>query len=454
MITELSLKNFKVWKQVEGMRFAPITGFFGTNSSGKTSILQLLLLLKQTVESSDRLQVLNFGDERSAAKLGGFRDVVFRHEHGAALSWKIKWRVDRELEIGNPDAEDTQLFSGSEFQFEAHIKDYRGRLGVKGVRYNFAGHEFSMSRKKGRREAYVLAVQPEDRLRFVRNPGRAWDLPAPVKCYGFPNKVYGYYQNAWLLAQLQHEFERLFSQVMYLGPLREYPGPQYTWAGSQPTDMGQRGEKVIEAILAARDRGMMVSRGRRRPRVTLEQRVPEWLKELGLIHSFLVEAVAPESNIYRLKVQRTASAVPVLITDVSFGVSQILPVIALCYYVPKGSTLVVEQPEIHLHPSVQSGLADVFVDAINTRGIQIIFESHSEHLLRRLQRRIAEQKLAAEHTALYFCDPDEQGFGLKPLEVDLLGNVTNWPKDFFGDEFGEMAAMSRAALQRQQKGGP
>ena len=59
-------------------------------------------------------------------------------------------------------------------------------------------------------------------------------------------------------------------------------------------------------------------------------------------------------------------------TDVGFGVSQILPVITLCYYAPPGSILLLEQPEIHLHPSVQAGLADVFIDAIKTRGIQII----------------------------------------------------------------------------------
>lgn len=80
MITELSFGNFKSWKRVEKMRLAPITGLFGTNSSGKTSILQLLLMIKQTVESTDRLQVLDFGNEKSPANLGSFRDVIFSHE--------------------------------------------------------------------------------------------------------------------------------------------------------------------------------------------------------------------------------------------------------------------------------------------------------------------------------------------------------------------------------------
>jgi len=69
MLTELNVTNFKSWKKVSKMRMASITGLFGTNSSGKTSILQLLLMLKQTIESSDRAQVLEFGDEKSLTNL-------------------------------------------------------------------------------------------------------------------------------------------------------------------------------------------------------------------------------------------------------------------------------------------------------------------------------------------------------------------------------------------------
>ena len=132
-----------------------------------------------------------------------------------------------------------------------------------------------------------------------------------------------------------------------------------------------------------------------------------------------------------------------------FGVSQILPVLVLCFYADKGSTIILEQPEIHLHPAVQAGLADVFIDAVKRRNIQIIFESHSEHLLKRLQRRIAEEKLAVKDTALYFCESENGDSILKQLDIDEFGNIINWPKDFFGDEFGEMAAMTKAAISRK-----
>ena len=450
MIKELSLRNFKSWKEISKMRLAPITGLFGANSSGKTSVLQFLLMLKQTVESPDRKQVLNFGDERSLAGLGSFQDVVHRHEVPGSINWSFSWDLSEPIKVADPEQTRVPVFSAEKMGFEAEVlQDESGRRTVTKLEYRFAGRLFGMRRKTGSK--YSLYAEPTD-FRFKRYPGRAWDLPAPAKCYGFPDQVSGYYQNAGFLADFQLAFEQLFSHVFYLGPLREYPKREYTWAGEQPADMGQRGEKVVDALLASRLRGEKISRGRGHSKFTVEEYVAHWLREMKLINTFRVEAIAEDSNLYRVWVQKNPNAPEVLITDVGFGVSQILPVLAICYYVPEGSTILLEQPEIHLHPSVQAGLADVFVDAIDKRNVQIIVESHSEHLLRRLQRRIAENQagMGPEDVALYFCEMAGGHSRLVPLDVDLCGNITNWPKDFFGDEFGEMAAMTRAQVERQK----
>ena len=185
--------------------------------------------------------------------------------------------------------------------------------------------------------------------------------------------------------------------------------------------------------------------------MTLEQYVAEWLKKLGLIHGFRVESMTEGSPVFEVKVRKSAKAPEVLLTDVGFGVSQILPVLVLCFYVPPGSTIILEQPEIHLHPSVQSGLADVLIDAWKKRRVQILLESHSEHLLRRLQRRVAEQGLSKDDVGLYFCSTRDGGSRLTTLDLDLHGNIKNWPDGFFGDEFGEIAAMSRAGLKRRRE---
>jgi predicted ATPase len=209
--------------------------------------------------------------------------------------------------------------------------------------------------------------------------------------------------------------------------------------------------RAIDALLASKSLPT-IKRGKGRKRQTVEQRVAEWLQNLGLIHEFSLEPIAENRKDYEVRVRRHRHSPQVLITDVGFGVSQILPVLVLCYYAPEGSTIILEQPEIHLHPAVQAGLADVFIDVIQNRKIQIIVESHSEHLLRRLQRRIAEEyeDMTSEDAALYFCNIDDTGTSkLTELELDTYGNINNWPQGFFGDEMGDLVAMTEAAMRRQ-----
>lgn len=194
--------------------------------------------------------------------------------------------------------------------------------------------------------------------------------------------------------------------------------------------------------------------GKDQPKRTVEEHVAHWLKELGLIYSFKVQPIAPNRKEYEVRIQRTAESASVFLTDVGFGVSQILPVLVLLFYVPEGSTVILEQPEIHLHPAVQAGLADVFIDAIKRRKVQIILESHSEHLLQRLQRRIAEEVISQEDIKLYFTSIEEGRSKLTTLELDEYGNINNWPAGFFGDTMGEAAAMMRAEMERRMRQQP
>jgi predicted ATPase len=164
-----------------------------------------------------------------------------------------------------------------------------------------------------------------------------------------------------------------------------------------------------------------------------------------------VQPIAPNRKEYEVRIQRTAESASVFLTDVGFGVSQILPVLVLLFYVPEGSTVILEQPEIHLHPAVQAGLADVFIDAIKRRKLQIILESHSEHLLQRLQRRMAEEIIEPDAVKLYFTSIEEGKSKLTPLQLDEYGNIHNWPAGFFGDAFAESAAKMKAEMKRKLK---
>lgn len=455
MINEVRFGGFKSWRDTGQVRFAPITALFGNNSSGKTSLLQMLLMLKQTAESTDRTQVLNLGDERALVDLGTLQDVLYSHDLAVPLSVALKWTLPEALEVPDPADPAATLFEGKTLSFRTTIAshgngDDLGRASVTDMAYGFAGGEFGMRPVKGKKSKFELFETAED-FSFVRTVGRPWDLPAPAKCYGFPDQVRAYFQNAGFLSDFELQFEELFARVFYLGPLRDYPRRQYSWAGARPADMGRRGERVVDAILASREAGNTYSRGRGHKRQSLEERVAGWLQELGLIDRFEVKPIAKGGKLFQVWVRRNPKAPDVLITDVGFGVSQILPVLALCYYAPEGSTLILEQPEIHLHPRVQAGLADVFIDAAKSRGVQIIIESHSEHLLRRLQRRVAEEQFPADDAALYFAATKDDESRLTTLDLDLFGTIKNWPEGFFGDEFDEIAATSKAVMKRRSQ---
>lgn len=444
MFKEISMTNFKSWRETGAVRLAPLTGFFGANSSGKSSLLQMLLLLKQTAESNDRNLVLKTGSiQEGYVNLGTAHEITYGNEQ--TLSLGIVWEFDRGYSVVVTEEDEEVVLS--EFEFETKIHAEEQRVYVASLRYQF-GERFSavLARKPNNHYSIRVLVRGKEPRRPQSRP-RVY--MKPVKCYGFSYEAVEYYRDAHYLQHLEFEFEWMFRQLFYLGPLREYPRRQYTWGGERPSNVGLKGELAVPALLAGR--GAKVYKNQRKSkRNTFEARIAQWLVDLDLASSFRVEPVATGSNLYQVKLKRQKRSHEVLITDMGIGVSQVLPVLVLCYYVPEGSTIILEQPELHLHPSVQAGLADVFIDVIKNRKIQILLESHSEHLLRRLQRRIAEEVFAPEETALYFCEMIDAESKLTPLNLSLFGEIDNWPEDFMGDLLGDIVGAFDAGLQRKQ----
>ena len=271
-------------------------------------------------------------------------------------------------------------------------------------------------------------------------------------------EVVVYYQNAEFVQVLDFEQERLFKSICYLGPLRSKAERVYTWGGNAPESVGASGENTIAAILSARNRTIsIVKPGAKRasPAKPFEEIIAQKLKELGLIESFEVENIS--GQLFRVKVRAKGSTDGVDLPDVGFGISQVLPVLVQCFYAPAGSIILMEQPEIHLHPNAQSALADVMIDVINSkengkdRDIQLVIETHSEHFLRRLQRRIAEDAVSEDKVSAYFADTTKTPSTLEPLQIDMFGNIQNWPENFFGDEMGDITEQAKAAMKKRMQ---
>jgi predicted ATPase len=453
MLTKMRFKNFKAWKDSGQIRLAPLTVLFGANSAGKTSIPQLLLLLKQTAESPDRQRALQFGDSRTLIDAGSFDDAIHAHDITQPLEVDFSWSLGNGgLDIADPLSGTS--FHGDSLAFSVSIMaDKRHQPVVSKFQYSViaAGGEslcIGMTRQEGTNKFNLSTTH----YKLVRHSGRAWPLPQPVRFYGFPDEVTAYYQNTAFASDLVLELERLLRGLYYVGPLREHPRRLYLWSGEVPDHVGARGDRAIEAILAAGERMFNFSKRQKfRPLAGL---VAERLQSMQMISDFQVKQLGSHRKEYEVLVKTSPRMPEVKLTDVGFGLSQVLPVIVECFYVPRRSIVIFEQPEIHLHPRVQAELADLFVDAIKARenGVerecQFIVESHSEHFLRRLQRRIAEEAISKDDAALYFVHNDAGIAHLEELDVDIFGNILNWPPGFFGDEMEDLVARSEAQARR------
>ena len=456
MLNQLRIENFKAWREVD-LSFGKVTGFFGPNSAGKSSLLQFLLLLKQTRNATDRGVVLDFGGPEDLANLGTFADVVHRHDESKRIRWLLDWTLsDDGLEISDPMNPRQVLAKGNQLQMECSVGSQKKSLRVQELAYRFGGAEFSLRPSAESEQEFELVAKETD-FQFVRTRGRPWPLPNPVKTHLFPNEVKSYYQNSDFLGDFELQYEKLMDSLYYLGPLRVYPRRQYHWGEASPTDVGQGGERAMDAMLAATRNE---EKRRLRPpaqgvkRYPFQEVIAHWLKELDLVHDFRLEEIAKGTSLYRAMVKTSRSSTPTALTDVGFGVSQVLPALVLLYYVPKGATVLMEQPEIHLHPAVQSGLADVMLNVASVRNVQIVVESHSEHLMRRLQRRVAEGGASAQDVKLYFVSSGRDGAYASDLLLNEWGEIQNWPKKFFGDEMGEISAIAQSALKRKMNQSP
>ena len=452
MLESLDLRNFKAWREAK-LDFAHVTGLFGTNSSGKSSLIQFLLMLKQTREERDRATVLQLNSPY--VELGQFSDIINDGDTTKRLQWDIQFRRAEPLTLKDPTGSQADVAAAgnvigvsSEVVAERLARTQTFAMRASFLEYSIGGISFRLAGRGDSATEYEL-VSAGGAFEFIRNRGRAWALPGPVRSYAFPDQARTYFQNAQFLADLETAYEDEFDHFYYLGPLRVRPSRDYVWTGTRPVDVGTAGERTIEALVAATAAEELRSLGYRMKRRPLQEVVAYWLKHIGLIESFSIEEVAPGSNRWIAKVCVHKGGPSVPLTDVGTGVSQVLPVITLLQYVPEGSTVLLEQPEIHLHPLAQAGLADVIIQAATHRRVQVILESHSEHLLLRLQRRIAEEAIGSDKVKLYFADAHAGFSTLVPLEVDEVGNIRNWPDKFMGDAFNEVATAELKRIERR-----
>ena len=322
MLTNLQLKKFKIWKDTGPVRMAPLTVLFGTNSSGKSSIEQFFLMLKQTMESSDRKIVIYPGDQNTPVNLGSFEELVFARDPKNRLEFNFEWSLPEPLTVR--DARSDFTCSGDHLLFSAdigmagekHPKLAVSRLGYQLKQDNNESMRVWVERKAGAKVEYKLDASP---YTLTRNQMRAWPLGAPTKFYGFPDEIPAYYQNADFVQDFSLQMEQLLRSISYLCPLRSKGQRLYYWTGGEPESVGYAGENTISALLAAKSR--QLNTGKRKRKKPFEQFIAEKLQELELIDQFEVRQISEHRKEYEVKVKTPGSPSWVDLPDVGFGIS-------------------------------------------------------------------------------------------------------------------------------------
>jgi predicted ATPase len=134
---------------------------------------------------------------------------------------------------------------------------------------------------------------------------------------------------------------------------------------------------------------------------------------------------------FELRVKTQKKGIWASLTDVGFGISHFLPIIVADLQLERTSTLLIEQPELHLHPSVQATLADYFIRQATTQDKQYIIETHSEYLLNRIRLAIVKEEIAPSDISVYFFENSQEGTITHEIEFTKDGQIKNAPQGFF-----------------------
>lgn len=230
---------------------------------------------------------------------------------------------------------------------------------------------------------------------------------------------------------------RMLENIIYIGPLRHYPERYYIFSGNLSEQVGKLGEKLPDLLY-------------QHPEILT--RVNAGLDRFGLGYHLKMSLLKDEdsnlSNVFAVRVVDKES-VSVSIRDVGFGVSQVLPIIVQSL-LSRNKTLLIEQPEIHLHPALQAELGDLFIQsALGEQRNTFILETHSEHLILRILRRIRETTegelelgltpIRPEDVAVLYVLPDKDGAKVVEIPIQPDGEfASQWPQGFFAERAKEL----------------
>lgn len=467
IITSSRLINFKRFEDQVIDLSAPITLLLGPNSSGKSSIIKALLGLKQTTTSTNEHEV--FATQGDYADLGIYQDYVFNHQldYAVTLETTIEWGEQEKAPI--PLCPEVKTVS-CRITYDYDSTTTQARI-QKIILFQYKNNSeyilLSIERKKTRNSYRLICGEYLLNMLSVilrdgmpENTKRSWGNGLTVyhtERLAFSSSPSGDTLNTSISGTelplaMFNAFISKFSQVLdrnifYLGPLRSSPSRSYTRT-SHNIAVGPRGEHTPSVLGNLERRQIKVTRGQSELRTSFDA-LSRWIEIVFPGKKTVTETFA---ELVKLRVSSSVNGAGDVISDVGFGFSQVFPILVQAAVMPPGSTLIIEQPELHLHPMAQAGLARVIASAAKM-GRRFIIETHSEHFLRGLQLSISEEQLkpgagiTTNYLSVLYIPPSPEP--IRHMPVNLWGEFTcDWPSGFFDEAY----KLAFALMQNKARG--
>lgn len=442
---KLSVAGFKSISKVDEFDFRPLTLLAGINSSGKSSIIQALLLLKQSFES-DSSMILNAQGEYVNASEP--MDLIYGKDKKRTLQYELKLSAS---EISNFRAysqylpEDADLSAISlQLEFSVNGTTHLELLQLNlhfGVESQIRSFKV-LRTKKNNTYSYTNSVisMVNDSAVIKKNGITGFSLSFKHGFLPFFGERNEEFVSFTVIKDLRDTIDNLFKNIYYIGPQRVKPELARSYKSLSFDNVGICGENTRFLLNERKDK---VIEGYDKKLVEL---VDEWIiNQMGLAKSISVTRDA--NKLYRVMVKNELD-VPVDLCQTGFGLSQLLPIVTQGFLTPKGGTLIVEDPDVHMHPRVQAVVVNFFADLI-AHGRKVVIETHSDHIVTRMRLLMVQNGILKNddvnvcfatneygHSEYRSCALTEEGMFTEPL-----------PKGFMDSQEQDFREIIRTQLQ-------
>ncbi|MDT0646952.1 AAA family ATPase [Zunongwangia sp. F260] len=435
---KISIENFKSISKVHNFEIKPMTVLSGTNSSGKSSFVQMLLLIKKTLEDSSTKSVLSIKNRE-------FKDIVFNQNKNNKILFSI---VLDPKEVTIPpnyiNTKEVSVDVGFQMRDERiFVSDFILDLKAEeGNSWFLKINNETERASKAEVSNPSTFIQALDKTEFRGSIDFAAMIPQTLTDTTgdkYPFKI------DWIKDGLTN----VFNSFYYIGPIRQKPEIAYKESLSSRY-VGIAGEYTAQILKDFENEKVDSYSFNQidKKSTTLLEAVNYWLCDQFKISKKVYSEKKEDS--YQIYLEDN-NGLKVNIKHVGYGVSQVLPIVVQGLLMPKEGILIIEQPEIHLHPKIQSLLYDFFY-SLTLIDKKVIVETHSSHFITRMRRRIAEDESNNMDDIINLTFIENGIF--RKLELDDFGTILNYyPEDFIEQPAKEMDSIIKAQIKKRRKNG-